>query len=117
LRVFWDEAVALDARAEQKDERRMPLCRPGELAALWRVGHLQDVAETGLTIETRFSSFENYWSPFLRQQGPAGAYVATLPARDREQLALKIRRRLVGTNADGPITLRARAWAVRGAVR
>jgi SAM-dependent methyltransferase len=113
LRVFWDEAIALDPRAEGKDERHMPLSRAGELGALWRA-HLQNVSETPLTIETQFPSFDNYWSPFLQQQGPAGAHVATLSPADREQLELKLRQRLLGTRADGPITLHARAWAVRG---
>ena len=113
LRVFWDEAVALDPRAEKDDERHMRLSRAGELAALWRE-HLQNVADTALTIETQFSSFEDYWSPFLLQQGPAGAHVATLSPDDREQLELRLRQRLLGSRAEGPITLRARAWAVRG---
>ena len=115
LRVFWDEAVGLDPRARAKDERQMPLSRAGELAALWRT-HLPNVAETALTIETQFSSFEDYWSPFLQQQGPAGAHVATLSPDDRERLALKLRLRLLGTQGDRPFTLRARAWAVRGVV-
>jgi len=93
----------------------MPFSRAGELAALWRT-HLQNVSETALTIETQFSSFENYWSPFLQQQGPAGAHVATLSSDDRERLALRLRQRLLGSRADGPITLGARAWAVRGVV-
>lgn len=115
LRAFWDEATALNPRANERDERHMPLSRSGELAALWRT-RLANVSETALSIETRFSSFENYWRPFLQQQGPAGAYVATLPLVDREQLELKLRRRLLGNRADEPITLRARAWAVRGVV-
>jgi SAM-dependent methyltransferase len=115
LRVFWDEAIALDPRADGNDERHMPLARAGELAALWRA-RLQNVYETALTIETQFSSFENYWFPFLTQQGPAGAHVATLPPDDRERLELKLRHRLLGNRADGRITLRARAWAVRGVV-
>jgi len=116
LRRFWDEAIALDPRADARDERHMPLSRRGELAALWRTHHLQDVAETPLTIETEFTGFDDYWSPFLQQQGPAGAHVATLTLEDRAQLASRLRQRLLGDRPDGPITLRARAWAVRGVV-
>jgi SAM-dependent methyltransferase len=116
LRAFWDEAVALHPDAEANDERHMPFSARGELAAFWRTHHLQGVSETALAIETPFSSFDDYWSPFLTQQGPAGVYVATLPERDCEQLRVNLRRRLLGDGADGPITLRARAWAVRGAV-
>lgn len=115
LRVFWDEVIALQPRADAKDERHMPLSRTGELGELWRA-HLQNVSETALTIETRFSSFEDYWSPFLQQQGPAGAHVGTLSPEERKQLASKLRQRLLADRADGPITLRARARAVRGIV-
>ena len=116
LRVFWDEAVALHAAAAARDERHMPLSRKGELAALWREHGLQDVWEEALTIGTRFSSFDDYWSPFLEKQGPAGAYVEALAASEREQLRLRLRKRLLGDGPDRPIVLAARAWAVRGIV-
>jgi SAM-dependent methyltransferase len=90
LRVFWDEAVALSPAADTRDERHMPLCRKGELGALWREHRLRDVSEEALTIRTRFSSFDDYWSPFLEKQGPAGAYVAALAASEREQLRLRL---------------------------
>jgi SAM-dependent methyltransferase len=117
LRVFWDEAVALNPGADARDERHMPLSRKGELAALWRGGRLADVAETALTIPMRFSSFDDYWTPFLDKQGPAGAYVASLPAGEREQLRLRLRKRLNGDQPGHPIVLDGRAWAVRGTVR
>jgi SAM-dependent methyltransferase len=116
LRVFWDEAITLAAHADEKDERHMPLSRSGELGRLWGLHRLHTVVETSLTIETDFSSFADYWSPFLQQQGPAGAHVATLSASERAQLESKLRRRLLDERLDGPITLRARAWAVRGVV-
>ena len=116
LRVFWDEAVALRPDADARDERHMPLCRKGELAELWRTHGLRDVAEEALTIHMRFSSFDDYWAPFLEQQGPAGDYVAALEPREREQLRLRLRRRLLGEGPDHPIVLDARAWAVRGTV-
>ena len=72
----------------------------------------------------QFSAFDDYWSPFLDRQGPAGGYVAALAAHEREQLQLRLRRRLLGEGADRPIALRARAWAaavssrnLRGALR
>ena len=116
LRVFWDEAGALDPAAASQDERHMPLCRQGELGALWREHGLQDVSEQALTIQTRFSSFDDYWSPFLAGQGPAGAFVAKLGERDRETLRLRLRKRLVGSGPDRPILLKASVWAVRGTV-
>lgn len=116
LRVFWDEAVAADPAADASDERHMPLCGDGELAALWRDHGLRDVFGEALTIPTAFASFDDYWSPFLEKQGPAGAYVAALPQHDREHLQLRLRRRLLGEGPDRTIALSARAWAVRGTV-
>jgi SAM-dependent methyltransferase len=114
LRVFWDEAVALRPTSAPKDERNMPFCRRGELAALWREQGLQDVVEEALTIETRFASFDDFWTPFLEKQGPAGIYVASLAIEEREALRVRLRRRLLGGGPDRPITMHARAWAVRG---
>lgn len=116
LRVFWDEVVAFDPGADARDERHMPLCRDGELVRLWSTHGLEDVAGEALTIETRFSSFADYWQPFLAAQGPAGAYVASLSLDDRGRLEQRLRARLLGGDADRPIALRARAWAVRGTV-
>jgi SAM-dependent methyltransferase len=115
LRVFWDEALALNPAIDARDERHMPLCRKGELGALWREHQLGDVSEETLTIWTRFSSFDDYWSPFLEKQGPAGAYVTALAASELEQLRLRLHRRLLGEGPDRPIVLVARAWACRGA--
>jgi SAM-dependent methyltransferase len=117
LRVFWDEAVALDPAVAPRDERNMPLCKPGELAALWREHGLAQVEEQPITIRMSLSSFDDYWEPFLGGQGPAGSYVASLSATRRDALRSRIRQRLVGNGADHPIALEARAWAVKGVVR
>ena len=115
LRIFWDEAVRRDSSAGPRDERHMRLCRQGELSALWRTHGLLQVEEQPLTIPLSFASFEDYWSPFVGGQGPAGAYVATLAEDDRESLRRQLRRRLLGEGAaDRAITLQARAWAVKG---
>ena len=94
----------------------MPFCRRGELAALWCQHGMLDVVEEELTIETRFTSFADYWAPFLEKQGPAGAYVAALSERERHQLEGRLRKRLLGEGSDRAFVLHARAWAVRGTV-
>jgi SAM-dependent methyltransferase len=116
LRAFWDEAVALAPADAAKDERHLPLCRRGELARLWREEGLRDVVEEGLTIETRFASFDDFWTPFLEKQGPAGAYVASLTASARDALRLRLRRRLAAAASTAPVVMHARAWAVRGTI-
>jgi hypothetical protein len=112
LRTFWDAAIALDPGAEPRDERHMPLSTSGALVELWRTHSLLDVHEQPLTIETAFGSFDDYWQPFLCGQGPAGAYVSSLPESARHALESKLRERL----GDGGFALRARAWAARGVV-
>ncbi|MEZ5356926.1 MAG: class I SAM-dependent methyltransferase [Bryobacteraceae bacterium] len=116
LRAFWDTAAAVDPTAGKKDEAHMPLCHRGELANLWRQGGLDAVEEKALDIETPYASFADYWDPFLLGQGPAGAYVRSLDAGRRDRLRAELKGRLSVQREDAPITLTARAWAVRGRV-
>ena len=115
LRAFWDEVVALDPSSDSQDERHMPLSRSGELTKLWGDHDLAGVEETPLVIPLAFSSFDDFWSPFLGGQGPAGALVASLGDDRREVLRERLRARLA-TAADGSLRLLARAWAVKGVV-
>ena len=116
LRVFWDEAVAFDPAIEPRDERHMPLCRTGELGALWKQAGLDNVREAPLTVMLHFATFDDYWAPFLLGQGPAGAYVVGLPKDRQAELQRRLRRRLIGDGPDHPIELQARVWAVTGTV-
>ena len=116
LREFWDAAIALRPEDDKRDERHMPLTGQGQLADLWSREGLQHVVADELTIETSFGSFDDYWVPFTRKQGPAGAYFATLTPAQQEALRERVRQRLVGRTGDRPFTLGARAWAVRGVV-
>jgi SAM-dependent methyltransferase len=116
LRYFWDEAVALDPTADKKDERHMKLSREGQLGEAWKKAGLKSVQERLLVIEQSYSSFDDYWEPFLKGAGPAGAYAVSLPEERRRQLELRLRKRLLGGRDDGPFVLKAGAWAVRGDV-
>jgi hypothetical protein len=117
LRIFWEEAVASDAGAVAFDEgRRFPLCRPAALASLFQAAGLAQVATGPLEIATEFASFDDYWTPFLSGTGPAPSYVASLDPPSRASLEVRLMRRLPG-GGDGPIRLRARAWAVRGVAK
>ena len=116
LRFFWDEVVALDPASAARDERNMKLSREGELGALWRKAGLTEVRETALAIEQAYTSFGDYWEPFLKGTGPGGAYVVSLDAEHRQRLEARLRKRLLGGRADDAFTLKARAWCVRGEV-
>jgi SAM-dependent methyltransferase len=116
LRVFWDEAIALDRTMAGHDEKDMPLCKQGELAALFRDAKLESVSETELVIRMQFSSFDDYWEPFHLGQGPAGRYVAELPPEPQRALRERLRTRLLGAGPDRPLEMKARAWAAKGTV-
>jgi SAM-dependent methyltransferase len=114
LRLFWDEAVALDPRAVALHEgKRFPLCQAPALTSLFRRGGLAQVETRALEIPTAFQTFDDYWMPFLRGTGPAPSYMASLDGPSRERLRERLERRLP-VESDGRIPLRARAWAVRG---
>jgi len=111
MRAFWDAAGALDPAAAVLDEgQRFPLCRPEPLTRLWTTAGLDDVTVRPLEVPTVFTSFDDYWQPFLGGQGPAPGYAMSLTEERRLALRELLRSRL----PDGSIALTARAWAVRG---
>lgn len=116
LRTFWDAVIAIDPDASAKDERHSPLCQSGDLAALWQELGLNDVEEQPLIVVLDFASFDDYWDPFLSGQAPGGAYAGSLPAVRANRLRERLHARLVRGESNRPFVMRARAWAVRGAV-
>ena len=116
LRYFWNAAVALDTRALRFDEGiRFPLCREGQLDSLVRDGGLQKTEAKPIEVKTVFRDFDDYWTPFLGNVGPAPSYVMSLNQGERENLKGHLRDSLpVASN--GTVTLKARAWAVKGTV-
>jgi hypothetical protein len=114
LRFFWDEVVATDPKMEPRDERHMKLSRRGQLAGLWAQAGLVGVEESPLSIDQNYASFQDYWEPFLRGAGPGGAYVTSLTEAKRDELGKRMRLKVLGDRADGPFTLKARAWCVKG---
>jgi SAM-dependent methyltransferase len=116
MRFFWDAAVELDPEAAKLDEgARFPLCRPEALERLFAGAELQEVNVKPIDVPTPFSDFDDYWRPFLGGQGPAPAYAMSLDEIARARLRDRIRERLP-TEANGSISLTARAWAARARV-
>lgn len=116
MRFFWDAVTKLFPEDAKYDEGpQFPICKPEPLADLFRATGLLEVETRAVDAPTVFADFDDFWSPFLRGQGPAGAYCVGLAEKDRERL----RQRLADTvpvSTDGTIELIARAWAARGIV-
>ncbi|MEV0559982.1 methyltransferase domain-containing protein [Dactylosporangium sp. NPDC050588] len=117
MRHFWEAAATLDPAAAELDEgRRMSICSPTALSALWSAAGLTAVTTRPIDTTAVFADFDDYWTPFLGGTGPAPSYVASLPSDHRDALRDLLRARLPHT-ADGSIPLLARALAIRGTAR
>ncbi len=113
LREFWDAAMAIDPEAAALDQaRRFTICTKDTLRLPFERAQLGDITVHGLEIVTRFSNFDDYWSPLLTGQGSAPAYVATLDEATKAAIRERLRAKLP-VNDMGAIDLPARAWAVR----
>ncbi len=108
LGLFWEAARAQDPGVA--DESQLAGAREGHLGELFDAAGLHDIRETSLSADLEHATFEEWWEPFTRGVGPAGAYVARLdPER---QTALRDECRALIPTA--PFTITARAWAARG---
>lgn len=106
LAVFWAAVRSMDAHAP--DESHLPGVREGHLLALFEQAGLARPTAASLSVEVAHASVEQWWQPFTRGVGPAGAYVAALTADARDEL----RRRCEAMLPVGPFTTRATAWTV-----
>ena len=108
LGLFWRAARELDPSAV--DESDLAGARAGHLAELFAAAGLRDVSEAELSVARIHPTFEDWWEPYTRGVGPAGAYVAKLDDDHRGALRERCRALLPGA----PFTLTAVAWAARG---
>jgi SAM-dependent methyltransferase len=114
LRVFWDQAVAMDPAATELDEGRcFPLCSADALGATFEAAGLRDVQVRPLAAQAAVRRFADYWTPFERGQGPAGAYLRTLPATQQAALRERVRAQLT-LDPGGQLQLGVKAWAAQG---
>ncbi len=114
--MFWHTAAAMDPVAAEVRARyySAPYTRPGELAAAWTGFGLRDVVQDYVTIRMDFDGFDDYWRPFLGKTGPAGAYLASLPADRISALQSSLREAYEAGDEDGPRSFTASAWVCRG---
>lgn len=108
LSLFWRAAREVDPGV--RDESALAGTREGQLAELMLAAGLGDIGQGVLSADLQHASFDEWWEPFMRGVGPAGAYVQGLSAERRIALRDACRQLL----PDGPFVLPARAWAARG---
>jgi len=114
IRRFFDAAIELDPAAVSADEGlRFQICEPGPLRAAFEDAGLAEVEVRPIEVPTVFTSFDDYWTPFLSDIAPAPGYAMRLSEAARGRLRERLRATLP-TEADGSIHLVARAWAARG---
>jgi SAM-dependent methyltransferase len=108
LSLFWQAARELDPEVD--DESQLAGVREGQLAGLFEAAGLHEIEEIVLSASLEHPSFDEWWEPFTRGVGPAGAYAASLDAERQARLRENCR----GLLPDAPFVLTARAWATRG---
>jgi SAM-dependent methyltransferase len=108
LRLFWDAARSVDPDVD--DESRLPGTREGHLGELFLDAGLSDVTGSALTIRVEHATFDEWWEPFTRGVGPAGAYLGGVDPARRGAIR-EVARAQAPTD---PIVIDAVAWAARG---
>jgi trans-aconitate methyltransferase len=117
-RMFWDTAAGLDPQAAAGRDRLFSgaLALPDGLVELFEQCGLRQVERASLTIRMDYASFDDYWQPLLGGQGPVGTYAAGLADGLRARIESAVRASYLSGAPDGPRSLTATAWAVRGVV-
>jgi hypothetical protein len=118
-RMFWDTAAGIDRGAAEARDKLFSgaLALPDGLVRLFEAVDLDRIERTSITIRMDYAGFNDYWQPLGGGQGPVGTYLDGLApdvrTRIEEAVAMAYRSGL----PDGPRSLNATAWAVRGQVR
>jgi trans-aconitate methyltransferase len=114
LRYFFDTMLALRPQDRHHDEgTRFDFCTADGLERLFHEAGFGDVQTRAIVVPTVFTSFDDYWQPFLGGTGVAPAYLRSLDPADQDAMREGVRERLP-IEADGSIRLTARAWAAIG---
>ncbi len=107
LSTFWQGVRDLEPGAH--DESGLSGTLEGQLVDLGERAGLTDVEPHTVTVRVGFETFEEWWQPYERGVGPAGAYVGRLDRGSRERLVDHLR----GLLPDPPFELSATAWCIR----
>ncbi|MHA2252189.1 MAG: class I SAM-dependent methyltransferase, partial [Candidatus Kariarchaeaceae archaeon] len=114
LRYFWDIVIERDPNASKYDEGQIfPICNIDSLQELFSSCGVKQIQTEEIVIETSFSDIDEYWTPFLGGQGPAGSYLQMLDEKGKDEIRDRIKERLPISD-NGSINLIARAFAIKG---
>jgi SAM-dependent methyltransferase len=121
LSLMWQAAEAVAAEAVsryQTDNPGSPCGRAGprELAAVWAGAGLSEIRTRSLELSMEFSSFDDFWLPFLGGATSTSAFAAAINQETGGALARELRDMIPKTRTDGSFFIPARAWAVAGVV-
>jgi SAM-dependent methyltransferase len=119
ISLFWEaaEAVAPEAVARQRGQGSAKLVNDKDLGELWISCDLWKVRTASLELTMKFSSFDDFWLPFLGGATPTSAFAATLNRETGGTVAAVLRDKMPISARDGSFALPARAWAVAGITR
>lgn len=108
------EALATAAQQPGKPASRRAYESEEELRSVWTEAGLTDVHSACLAVSVTFADFGDLWGPILAGPTPTTALVASLAPELRHRVGAQLKAQLVSPGSDGPFTLEARAFAVRG---
>jgi SAM-dependent methyltransferase len=117
LSLFWRAAETV-APEEVCRQRRGNISQQyattDNLGDLWRRCGLRNVETAILEISMEFSSFADFWEPFLVGSTPTSAFATTLGSQVGDALTRELRAQIAGVHPNGSFVLPARAWAIKG---
>jgi SAM-dependent methyltransferase len=108
LSLFWRAAADLDPGVD--DESGRAGAREGDLAELLRAAGGRDVEAGERVVSSPHRSPADWWEPYTLGVGPAGEYLAGLPAEHRDALRARALELLVERYGSGPGAIDAVAW-------
>lgn len=118
-RIFWDTAAGIDPGAALARDRLFSgaLALPDGLTRLFESAGFDRVEKTSITIRMDYANFDDYWEPLCGGQGPVGTYLAGLAPDLCARIEESVASAYCSGAPDGPRSLTATAWAVRGEVK
>ena len=119
LSLFWKAAedVAPAAVAHYRARNSQWLKHDASLddmAEIWVGSGLSEVRTAILQLSMKFSSFDDFWLPFLGGATPTSAFAAAINRETGGILAKALYDTIADVQPNGSFVLPARAWAVSG---